>query len=438
MRRPWKLFIFIVFLTLAAGYVAWPSTPINFKIGNFAVNLPAGTPLELKQGLDLQGGTQLTLQVDMSGIKESDRKQALDSATAVIDKRVNLFGVSEPVVQASQGNGNYRIIVELPGVKDVNQAVDMVGKTAQLEIREVVDYSKVQYTPAGTFISYTDTKPGITGVDLKSAQPELQNGQWSVTFNLTDSGAQKFSEITRRLVSTRPEGQRPLPIYLDQSLVSAPDVKSEISSQGNITGNYTADSAKALATQLNAGALPAPIHIIEQRTVGATIGDLAATRSLVAGILGLFVIAIFMIGLYRKYGLVASAALLIYTLIVLAIFKLSTLTPYGVTLTLAGIAGFILSVGMAVDANILVFERMREELRRGKPRDVALELGFARAWTSIRDSNITTMVVAVIIYYFTSSFVKGFALTLLIGVAVSMFTAIVVTRTLLRVFTKFS
>ncbi len=437
MRRPWKLFIFIVLLTLGAIFVDWPNTPINFKIGNFPVNLPAGTPLELKQGLDLQGGTQLTLQVDMSGIPQADRQQALDSATAVIDRRVNLYGVSEPLVQASQVNGDYRIIVELPGVKDLNQAVNLVGKTAQLELREVTDPTKP--------ITYVDTKPtGITGADFKSAQPSVGqactgssgqvSSQWCVEFTLTDSGAKKFADLTTQLA----KDQSPLPIFLDQELISYPTVSTPITGgSGVITGSFTDNEAKSLATELNAGALPAPIHIIAQRTIGATIGETAAKRSLLAGILGLIVIAIFMIGLYRKLGVVATVALLIYTLIVLAIFKLSTLTPYGVALSLSGIAGFILSVGMAVDANILIFERTREELRRGKPRDVSIELGFARAWTSIRDSNITTMVVAIIIYQFTSSFVRGFALTLLIGVAVSMFTAIVVTRTLLRVFTKY-
>ncbi|HET7713299.1 MAG TPA: protein translocase subunit SecD [Patescibacteria group bacterium] len=433
MKKPWKLFIFIVLLTAVSGYIAWPNLPIKFEVAGFKVDArPQATNLELKQGLDLSGGTQLTLQVDMSGVLEENRQQALDSATAVIDRRVNLYGVSEPIVQSSKVGSDYRIIVELPGIKDINEAVNLVGKTAQLELREIADSSQP--------ISYANTKPtGITGADFKSSRVDFgsggsssQTGSPVVNFELTEEGGKKFADLTKRLT-----GQQ-LPIFLDQVLVSAPVVQQEIAGgSGVISGDFTVEGAKALSTQLNAGALPAPIQIIEQRTIGATIGQLAANRSLQAGLLGLIVIAIFMIGLYGRYGIVATLALLVYSLLVIAIFKLSTLTPYGVTLTLAGIAGFILSIGMAVDANILIFERMREELRRGKARDVALELGFNRAWSSIRDSNVATIVTALIIYQFTTSFVKGFALTLVIGVVVSMFTAIVVTRTLLRMFLKY-
>ena len=432
MKKPWKLLILILVLAAGAGYVSWPNPHLKFQVGNFKVDVPTkATTLELKPGLDLSGGTQLTLQIDMSNILEENRQQALDSATAVIDRRVNLYGVSEPIIQSSKVGSDYRIIIELPGVKDVNEAVNLVGKTAQLELREIIDPS----VP----ITYESTKPtGLTGADFKSAKADFGGGSSStqagsavVNFELTDDGGKKFADLTKRLV-----GQQ-LPIFLDRVLVSAPVVQQEIAGgSGVISGDFTVDGAKALATQLNAGALPAPIKIIEQRTIGATIGQLASERSVQAVVLGLAVIAVFMIGLYGRYGLVATLALFIYTLLVIAVFKLSTLTPYGVTLTLAGIAGFILSIGMAVDANILIFERMREELRRGKAKDVALELGFSRAWTSIRDSNVATIVTALIIYQFTTSFVKGFALTLIIGVVISMFTAIVVTRTLLRMFLK--
>lgn len=433
MKKPWKSFTLIIFLAAVAGYIVWPNLHFKFQVGSIKIDSKTqATNLELKQGLDLSGGTQLTLQVDMAGVLETNRQQALDSATAVIDRRVNLYGVSEPIIQSSKVGSDYRIIVELPGVKDINEAVNLVGKTAQLELREIIDQTKP--------ISFDGTKPtGITGADFKSAKADFSGGSTSskggtavVNFELTEVGGKKFAELTKRLV-----GQQ-LPIFLDQVLLSAPVVQQEIAGgNGVISGDFTVDGAKALATQLNAGALPAPIKIIEQRTIGATIGQLASERSIQAGLLGLIVIATFMIGLYGRYGVVATGALLIYTLLVLMIFKLSTLTPYGVTLTLAGIAGFILSIGMAVDANILIFERMREELRRGKSKDVALELGFVRAWTSIRDSNVATIVTALIIYLFTTSFVKGFALTLIIGVVVSMFTAIVVTRTLLRVFLKY-
>ncbi len=442
MRKPRKFFLFIILLTLLAAFVDWPRVPIKFQAGSFKVDtvIPAskldldifGTrvkrDLDIKQGLDLSGGTQLTLQVDMSNIKNENKQQALDSATTVIERRVNLYGVSEPVVQSSKVGDDYRIIVELPGVKDVNEAVNLVGKTAQLELREIIDPTKP--------LTYENTKPsGLTGADFKSARVDFQRDSSGknvgsspvVNFELTDEGGKKFGDLTKRII-----GQQ-LPIFLDQSLVSAPVVQQEIpGGSGVISGQFTPQSAKALATQLNAGALPAPIKIAEQRTIGATLGQQPVQRSLMAGLLGLLVIALFMIGYYGRYGVLATVALGIYTLLVLAIFKLIP-----VTLTLAGIAGFILSVGMAVDANILIFERMREELRAGKHKDVATELGFNRAWSSIRDSNVATIVTSLILIYTTTGLVRGFAITLLIGVAVSMFTAIVVTRTLLRMFLKY-
>jgi preprotein translocase subunit SecD len=440
MRKPWKLFVFILLLSAAALAVALPSLPIKFQVGTIKVDTVTDHPpldinlfglrierdLEIKQGLDLSGGTQLTLQVDMTGISEESRDDALLAATNVIERRVNLYGVSEPIVQSSRVGGDYRIIVELPGVKDVNEAVNLVGKTAQLELREIIDPTKP--------ITYDNTKPiGITGADFKKASVEFQQDQSGqvasspvVAFELTTEGGQKFAELTRRMI-----GQQ-LPIFLDQVLVSAPVVEGEIAGgSGIISGNFTVESAKELATQLNAGALPAPIKIAEQRTIGATLGEESVRRAVLAGGLGLLAVAIFMVSYYGRLGLIATAALIIYTLLTMAVFKLIP-----VTLTLAGIAGFILSVGMAVDANILIFERRREELRAGKAKDVATELGFNRAWTSIRDSNVATIATSLILLYTTTGLVRGFALTLLIGVLISMFTAIIVSRTMLRMFLK--
>lgn len=442
MRKPWKLFAFIILLTLGAAFIDWPKVSPGTQIGSTKIDhiftgssldidlfgLRIERDLEIKQGLDLSGGTQLTLQVDMTGISSENRQQALDSATSVIERRVNLYGVSEPVVQSSKVGDDYRIIVELPGIKDVNEAVNLVGQTAKLELREIIDPNQP--------IIYDNTQPtGISGADFKSAKVDFGGGQSAdqpassavVAFELTEEGGRKFAEVTKRLVG------QPLPIFLDESLISYPIVQQEITGgSGVISGNFTVEGAKALATQLNAGALPAPIKIAEQRTIGATLGQQAVERSILAGLLGLVLVAFFMIGYYGRYGVVAAAALIIYTLLVLAAFKLIP-----VTLTLAGIAGFILSVGMAIDANILIFERMREELRAGKARDVATELGFNRAWTSIRDSNVATIATSLILIYTTTGLVRGFAITLLVGVLISMFTAITVTRTMLRVFLKY-
>src|SRR2546429_385075 len=438
-KRPIKLFIFIIILATVALWVDFPGLPVHLQLGKYKINnIPASSinwnilstklsrDLPIKQGLDLAGGTHIVLQVDTSKLKDSDKQQALDSDTEVIRRRINLFGTNEPLIQSSHVGNDYRIIVDLPGVKDADQAVALVGKTAQLEIREILDPN---LPPV-----YPNTKPtGLTGADFVSAQanPISQNSGptssgYEVDFTLTDDGGKKFDELTKRLVGKQ------LPIFLDQQPISSPVVNQEISGgKGIITGNFTVDSAKELATQLNAGALKAPVHVAQQTTISPILGQQPINRSLLAGALGLLVVALFLILYYGRLGLVATAALLVYALLTLAIFKIIP-----ITLTLAGIAGFILSVGMAVDANILIFERMKEELRSGKSRDVAIELGFKRAWTSIRDSNIVTIVTSLILYYTTTVLVRGFALTLLIGVLVSMFTAIVVTRTILRVFLK--
>ncbi|OGY25848.1 MAG: protein-export membrane protein SecD, partial [Candidatus Woykebacteria bacterium RBG_16_43_9] len=269
---------------------------------------------------------------------------------------------------------------------------------------------------------------GITGKDLKSAVADFQQSQSPdstggpvVRFELTGPGAKKFSEVTKKLIG------KPLVVFLDDVPVSAPIVQSEISNEGVITG-VSSDDAKRLAIQLSAGALPVKkIDIISEKTIGPTLGQTSINRSLIAGIVGFIAIAIFMIVYYRLLGLLAVAVLLLYALYVLAIFKLIP-----VTLTLAGIAGFILSVGMAVDANILIFERMKEELRVGRARAEAIEIGFTRAWSSIRDSNVSSLITATILFWFGTGSVKGFAVALAIGVIISMFTAITVTRTLLR------
>lgn len=388
-----------------------------------------------KKGLDLEGGTSITLKADMKGVPTDQRADALDTAKQVVERRVNLFGVSEPVVQTAKTNNEYRIIVELPGVTDVNEAVNLIGTTAQLTFWEAGASGSAQMAsgsalPLGLtqILGVNPHKTNLTGNDLQQTTVGFDRnaGQPEVQLSFSDDGAKKFAAITKKNLG------KPVVIVLDNQIISYPRVNSVIANgDAVISGGFTADQAKALRTQLQAGALPIPLTVIQQSTVGPTLGESSLEKSLFAGMLGFIIIVIFMIALYGRLGIIASFALFLYTLFVLAIFKL---VP--ITLTLAGIAGFILSIGMAVDANILIFERMKEELKSGKKKEIALELGFVRAWSSIRDSNISTLITSAILFQFGTGIIRGFAVTLAIGVIVSMFSAIVVTRTFLRMVYK--
>ncbi len=417
----------ILSLTILALWVAIP--PIKqlpaLKILGKKVDILGVFPLKL--GLDLQGGTELVLETDMNRIDSKNRDSALESAKNVIERRVNLYGVSEALVQTSKLGNQRRIIIELPGIKDASAAANLVGKTAELDFRE----------QEGTSSATVAFKPtGLTGADLKSAQVTFGGSSSAksgpqVAIEFTSEGSKKFAEITRRNIN------KPLAIFLDNVPVSAPNVEQEIDGgSAVITGQFSLEEAKSLAINLNAGALPVPIKIIEQHSVGPTLGQQSINQSLIAGAIGLLVVVLYMAVMYGVWGLVADGALVIYTLLVLSIFKtgLFILPPF--TLTLAGIAGFILSIGMAVDANILIFERTKEEIRWGRDRKTALELGFKRAWSSIWGSNVSSLMTAVILYGMGTSLIKGFAITLVIGVLVSMFSAIVVTKTFLRLIVK--
>ncbi|OGE33366.1 protein-export membrane protein SecD [Candidatus Daviesbacteria bacterium RIFCSPHIGHO2_02_FULL_37_9] len=432
-----KLWLIII-LILAALFVDLPKVNLpNFQIPavNKNSNEILGT-IPLKLGLDLQGGTQLVLETKMENIASEDRDNALESARVVIERRVNLFGVSESVVQSSKVGDSRRILVDLPGIQNASEAASLVGKTAQLEFREIVEDPNIPATMSGLLISLDTTKPtGLTGADLKKSTVVFgQGGSQAgaqVSIEFTPVGAQKFAEITKRNIG------KSLPIFLDELPVSAPTVQQEIiGGSAVITGNFTSETAEQLAVQLNAGALPVPIQIIEQRSIGATLGQESVNKSLAAGAIGLLTIMIYMAFYYGFLGIVADIALIIYSLLVLAIFKTGLFILPPVTLTLAGIAGFILSIGMAVDANILIFERMKEEKRWGKSNKTALEEGFKRAWSSIRDSNISSLITAAILYFLGTGPVRGFAITLAIGVLVSMFTAITITKTFLKLITK--
>lgn len=409
-KSPRILFWLIVVLTLFAGWVVFPNSDKR---------------LFFREGLDLQGGSSLTLKADMSRTAPDQKQNALESAKTVIDKRVNLFGVSEPVINTSIVNGDYRIILELPGV-DINEAKKLVGTTAALSFWETVASTSQTASPSAD-LSLKETN--LTGKDLKSTSVvfDPNSGKPQVQLVFTSEGAKKFADITGRNIN------KTLAIVLDGQLIESPVVNQQIvGGTAVITGNFTTQTAQALSTQLNAGALPVPLTVLEQHSVGPTLGKASLQKSLFAGILGFVIIVVFMCVLYGRLGVVASIALLLYIVFTLAIFKLSNLTPYGITLTLSGIAGFVLSVGMAVDANILIFERMKEEKRLGKSPQVVVELGFSRAWSSIRDSNISTLITSFILYQFGTGVIRGFALVLAIGVLVSMFSAVVVTRTFLR------
>jgi len=367
-------------------------------------------------GLDLLGGTHLVYQGDLSQIGDQSATDAMEGVRDVIERRVNLFGVSEPVVQVE---GKDRVIVELAGISDVNQAISLIGQTPFLEFREI-----------GSGIASQSFVPtGLTGKHLKSSQIEFDQttGRVAVALNLNDEGAKLFGEITKRNIG------KPIAIYLDGEIISAPIVETEITGgKAQISGGgITPATAKDLANRLNAGALPVPIKLISQQTIGASLGKESLDKSLKAGLYALLAVALFMILFYRLPGFASVIALSIYVIIVLAIYKLIP-----VTLTLAGIAGFILSLGIAVDANVLIFARLREELKAGRTLQQAVDEGFRRAWMSIRDSHVTTLLGALVLYIFTTSIVKGFALTLGIGVLMSLFSSIIVTRAFLNLAVK--
>ncbi len=412
-------FILILIMTVGAAILTYPREDALLKrIGI------KNAKLQVRQGLDLQGGAHLVYQADVSKLASGEKDRALTGLVDVIQRRVNPSGTSEVVVQTA---GSDRVIVELPGVKDLTEAINTIGKTAELSFIEVQSGGQGgQGIPVPT---------GVTGkdVDLATVDFDPTSGRPIVSLQLKSGDATKrFGDVTTRI--NQSGGQ--LVTLLDNEVVFGPATVSSPITDGRaqLQGNFTVPQAKEIARLINAGALPVPVALVEQRTVGATLGRESIVHSLIAGLIGLGVVALFMILYYRLAGVMAVAALAIYTLLTLSIYKLSVFTPSPIVLTLAGIAGFILSIGMAVDANILIFERTKEEMRAGKGLVPAVEAGFDRAWSSIRDSNISTLITCTILYSFSGSIpiIKGFAVTLGLGVLVSMFTAIVVSRTFFR------
>ncbi len=521
-KKVWYVFAGVIVLSSLALLVDWPRVPTWVPGSNF------WNKYNVQLGLDLRGGSHLVYEAKVTDIVPDERADAVEGVRDVIERRVNFFGVAEPLVQTSKVGDSWRVIVELPGVTDTQDAIRLIGETPVLEFKEQAsasdnttdidkynteakkkaeallkravrgedfaklsqdnseDSSKDQGGDLGWFgkgvmvepfeqaafalkkgevtkqlvetqfgyhiIKKTDERQGDKGEEIKAShilirtQSATPNDQWAstglsgkqlkkaavefdpntgipmvnVTFN--DEGKDLFAAITGRNVG------KPVAIFLDSVPISTPTVQEAITGgQAVISGDFTLPQAKQLAQRLNSGALPVPIELITQTNVDATLGKVSVEKSLLAGILGLILVALFMILYYRLPGLLAVLALGIYALLSMALFKL-----WPVTLTLAGIAGFILSIGMAVDANVLIFERLKEEIRAGKPIDKAIEEGFVRAWTSIRDSNVSSLITAVILIWFGSSLVKGFAITLALGILISMFTAITVSRTFLR------
>lgn len=522
-KNVWIAFALIMVLTVLAGVVDYPKGP-DIAIGNYKKEL------KVHLGLDLQGGTRLVYNADTSRIGAANRDDALQGVRDVIERRVNAFGVSEPVVQTNKVGDQWRVSVELAGVKDVNQAIKLIGETPYLDFRveatpkqlrtddeaksraltvlqkakaQNADFAKLageysddpgskanggdlgfskrgQFVPEFEKALFDELKDGeivsepvatqfgyhivkrvesrqvdengqkvlevrgvhvliatqdlsnaggyaptnLSGKNLKSAAVDFNpnTGEPQVNLQFDGEGTKLFADITKQNVGKQ------VAIYLDGSPISTPVVQQEITGgSAVISGNFTIEEAKILARRLNAGALPVAISLVSQQTVGPSLGKASIARSFFAGLVGLLAVAVFMIAYYRLPGLIATFALVIYTLTVLAIFKL-----WPVTLTLAGVAGFILSIGMAVDANVLIFERTREEIRSGRALRNAIDEGFNRAWLSIRDSNVSSIITALILAWFGTSIIKGFAITLAIGILVSMFSAITITRTFLR------
>jgi protein-export membrane protein SecD len=383
-------------------------------------------------GLDLSGGTHLLYSADVSKLSSSQIDDSMNALRDIIERRVNLFGVGEPIVQVQTGSfgsgGDQRLSVELPGVTDIASAIQMIGQTPFLEFRQQSDEPQqvvvgpdgtASIDPNGNFVATP-----LNGKYLKSSQLSFNptTGEPIVNLNFNDEGAKLFEEITRANIG------KTLAIYLDGAPISAPVVREAISGgQAQISGNFTPTEGRELVGRLNSGALPVPISLISTETIGATLGEQAVNSGVKAALIGFIVIAIFLLVWYRLPGLVATFALAIYVAITLTLYKLIP-----VTLSTAGIAGFIISIGMAVDANILIFERFKEERKLGHGVQDAISAGFSRAWLSIRDANTASIIIAIILFWFGSSLIKGFALTFGLGVVVSLISAIGITRVFLR------
>ena len=445
LRRSLWMLVGIIIVAAIAAWVDLPDNPgIHLELGGLKID----RDIKIMEGLDLQGGIQVMLEADVPPGQNIDAG-TLDAARWVVENRVNGLGVTEPVIQLQADQK--RIIVELPGISDPERAIRTFGQTGLLEF---IDTGST-YLPPGTVVttslggpsegqaapaSSDESQPPpeqkvyptiLQGKDLKSAEVGFDEyGRPEIDFQFNDEGGKVFGDFTTKSV-----GQY-MAIVLDKKVISCPQIQTAITGgKGRITGDFPLEEAKSIVIQLKYGALPVPLKVVQSRTVGPTLGEDSINKSLIAGAVGLATVGLYMLIMYRLPGLLSVIALIIYATVVFALFKFIP-----VTLTLAGIAGFILSIGMAVDANILIFERMKEELRGGRTLGAAVEAGFSRAWTSIRDSNASTLITCAILYWFGSTFgasiIKGFALTLAIGVIISLFTAVTASHTFLRLLVR--
>lgn len=419
-------------LKIHLGGINWEHTLYRpeINIGKFALN----QNIDLKYGLDLAGGSSLLFDVDTSKVPQSEISNALESLKNNIERRINLFGVSETSVQINKQQDKYRLQIDLPGVENVNDAISLIGTTAQLSFKGEVEIPP-DATATATIYDLFSKDTEINGSHLKQASVQINsnNSQPEVSLEFNEEGSKLFAKATKELVGKR------IAIFIDDYPITAPTVKETITEgKASISGSFDSKSAKELAVQLNAGALPLSITIVQQSQIDATLGQDSLNRGILAGFVGLILVAFFMVSNYGKVGLIADIGLIIYALITLTLYRLIP-----VTLTFPGIVGFILSIGMAVDSNILIFERLKEETRLGKDWNIALETAFGRAWDSIKDANTCTIITGFILFnpfnwsfLSTSGLIRGFAVTLILGIFIGIFTGVFVTRNLLRIFAK--
>jgi len=404
-RKLWITFAIILVIAAFAGYVSWPHTK-TLKIGSSTRDVSP------RLGLDLKGGAHLVYEADVSKVAANQVSSSMEGVRQVFEGRVNTLGVTEPEIRISENGSTPSVIIDLPGVSDVEKAKALLGTTAKLEFRD---------TEGNLVLEGKDIVPDQTTAEPQTTTTSgglAATAAWEVKVQLTADGKKKFADATTANIGKQ------IGIYLDDSLISAPTVQGAITDgTAIITGQFTAQQARDFAIQLKSGALPIPVKLVQEQTVGASLGSDAISMSLMAGVIGIILVILFMIAYYKWCGLLASLAIIVYAALNIMVFKLLP-----VTLTLAGIAGFIISIGIAVDTNILTFERLKEELRLGKPMPVAIQEAFRRAWTSIRDSHISGLISAVVIFLFASGQVRGFAVVLIIGTLLSLFSAITVTR----------
>jgi preprotein translocase subunit SecD len=402
-KRLWIQFLLTSLVAAGAVFLSYPSTESIRIFGSYR-------DVSLRKGLDLQGGAHLVYEADTSKIATGDLSAAMDGLRDVIDARINALGVTEPEIRLTNLGQKPAISIDLPGVSDLSKAKSLIGSTAHLQFKDesgsvVLEGSDLQ--PKGAQAAPANTATGLT------------NASYQINITLTSEGKEKFAKATAANVG------KAIGIYLDEQLISNPTVNEAINDgQAVISGRFTAAEAKDFALKLNFGALPVPVILVQEQSIGASLGSDAIQKTIVAGMLGILFMFLFIIAYYRWCGVIAVASLFLYAAVNIALYKFLP-----ITLTLSGIAAFIISMGIAVDTNILTFERLKEELRLGKPLPVAIQEAFRRAWTSIRDSHISGLISASILFLFASGSVRGFAVVLIIGTLLSLYSAITVTRT---------